>query len=333
MQESVRMRSTGGKYSVQGHNLRSLCKTFRTKPVKRAISLLRECPASDLHWLLRHHDQEEITDAETWDRDDVDYALAYFGMLELGIVFSALPEKLPVEVAAEARDFLSHPAVIPYYRYHYPLFLPQMLLARLSRRGNDVGSLFVWDNMTRKYFDVLSGNAANEGYRVYSQLIPLQSFAESDDDLETFLWYLDGGARYANGHWSDIQFVHRVVKNPKRFFAHMKVAARNRDYHDHAIHGCMKFISYAMDVDFMLSGIENPLVRALTYLQVQYWFNQFESHAREEVHAILKAFSSWQVKDKRAAFAARRYRSKALRAINRLTRNVYARPLKIRHCD
>src|SRR5271165_4103761 len=39
--------------------------------------------ASALGWLLRHHNEADIEDKETWERDEVDNLLEYYSLLEV----------------------------------------------------------------------------------------------------------------------------------------------------------------------------------------------------------------------------------------------------------
>src|SRR4051794_29910306 len=81
----------------------------RTSAKKARAILLRAKNKRKLSHLLRHHEEREITDAETWDRDAVDNLLSYYAVIEVGLCAQAVSQHLPSPFVAAAALDLSDP--------------------------------------------------------------------------------------------------------------------------------------------------------------------------------------------------------------------------------
>jgi hypothetical protein len=167
-----------------------------------ALELLRAVRAGrsrrNLWNLLRHHEEWDISEGETWDRDNFDYLLAFFSMVEVACQAGFLKGRLPKEHVALAKSVLTAPPVRRYYEVNYPLLLPQAHLRRIE--GNPVGPAPEDDQ-----------SLAFETFFSLSQPI------ETGEAVETFLWFLDGGSR---DDW-DIDDTIEVLGDKRSFLEHM----------------------------------------------------------------------------------------------------------------
>src|SRR5688572_19011989 len=149
--------------------------------------------------LLRHHEEEEISDPETWLRDQFDFLIDFFSMVEVGRL-SGVVHRPPSSHVRFARSVLAHPAVRYYYEDNYPLYLPQAHLLFVSRHGV-----------------ALDRGVRENGPELFRRFYALSHPVVFDDSAETILWFLDGGAR--DGY--DIDDVIEVLQDQKLFVEYL----------------------------------------------------------------------------------------------------------------
>ncbi|MGO6788700.1 hypothetical protein ACCS70_18765 [Rhizobium ruizarguesonis] len=103
------------------------------------LDILKSLKSQELGHLLRHHDQEPVTDErEIMTRAELDSLLHGLSVIEIGCLAGVLPEHPAVAEAVTA--LLRLPEVSNYFTQHYPLTLPAKLLERVwegSRRSTD----------------------------------------------------------------------------------------------------------------------------------------------------------------------------------------------------
>lgn len=229
--------------------------------------------------LLRHHDERQISDAETWDRDGFDFLLAYFGMVEVGCLSGFVGLDLPEDYRADAVEILGDGDVRRYYEDHYPIYLPQAHFRRLQGRpiGGDRGVMEIGPDLFDQFFTI-------------SQPLEIGS------EIETFLWFLDGGARDG----SDIDDVVEALSRPDRFLEHL--AARADDEEDGelpalsaAVQGFPRFLDFSDSLLRLLHlGRDFPILQSAMWHYHGYWLGQLAQHMGSDLRRIQKAMTSWQ---------------------------------------
>jgi hypothetical protein len=225
---------------------------------------------SNLRRLLRHHRERAIRDSETWYRDGFDFLLALYGAIEIGIWTGDLPAKLPEEFARRAFRVLTHPAVRRYYERHYRVLLPSLLRRRLQ--GNAL---------------VEAGSQKDPGR--FALFLEISRPIEHDDDLETFLWFLDGGWRSA-----DIDDTRWVLSNPGRFLRTMALK-RPRTPLNKSVVGFTKFLIFCRNFERFLDQIgDQPILQAGCWHYHAYWFDRSADHLRDELDRAIECFASWE---------------------------------------
>jgi len=231
-----------------------------------------------LRWLLRHHDEEGITDTESWKRDEVDYLLEYYSLLEIACTLNLVPWPLSKDVADPAIKHLEHPAVQKYMQ-HYPISLPQLLVLRL--KGLFIGRV-----------------ACDDAPTLFWQLLELDSRLYNDN-CETFLWFIDGGSR---GRY-DIDSVIRTLKSSKAYFHAVSVRAREITHLTKALHGFRIFLQFCVDLDALLADPAlPPLFRVEAWKYFAYWFRNLSLYVEEnDLQRAIGQVAAWKQSDADAA--------------------------------
>jgi hypothetical protein len=223
---------------------------------RRASALVRRAmegadKETYLKRLLRHHNEKAITDPETWLRDEFDYLLSFYSILEIAALLGLI-EVTRNSFFQEIRRTLEYPAVKRYYSLHYKLLLPQLFLRRLNGLG------------------IPNEKLSDDTIALFYQFLPLIKVIENDKDVEVFLWFMDGGERLNTDYDDTIQ----TFKNIDRF-AKCLSATRSKTPLDASVQGFAKFIRFCIEFDQLLSASSNyPILQAEMFSYNSYWFMQ-----------------------------------------------------------
>src|SRR5439155_24201279 len=128
--DAVRIAS---RVMIDDLNLRYLEKQWLAgQPAERALRCMRKSSDKTLSILLRHHDETEegVSDRETWIRDDSDFLLGFYSIIEIAMMIGFVLE-LPDRFKMKHIRVLNHPAVRRYYEWNYPLDPPRRLRERI----------------------------------------------------------------------------------------------------------------------------------------------------------------------------------------------------------
>jgi hypothetical protein len=247
-----------------------------------AFDLLRRVQSGssrrNLYNLLRHHDEESISDGDTWLRDDFDYLIAFFSMVEVARLARFVPPRLPPAHMRLTRYVLAHDAVRIYYEDNYPLFLPQAHL--LFAQGSGVAP---------------DADVAQEGPRLFGRFFALSQPIETADALETFLWFLDGGERDN----TDIDDVLDVLHRRRDFLEY--ASDRPEDYEDgelsalaKAVQGFVEFLRFIPQFVALLNEAEPfPLLQSAFWHYHGYWVQQLDVHVGTNIRLALDELAAW----------------------------------------
>src|SRR5262249_21401592 len=152
-----------------------------------------------------------------------------------------LPDPLPPDLAAEAREHVSHKAVRRYYEVNYPLLLPQLFLLRLEGRN-----------------DAHQRGDREKRSDVFEEFLRLVRPSNGDDDVEQFQWYLEYGVR--GGYCSDNTLA--VIRDQKRFKKRFNKPVGKRDDLDMSLRGFSKFLDFCLQFDALLrQSADLPLLQ------------------------------------------------------------------------
>src|SRR5258708_16818909 len=209
--------------------------------------------------LLRHHDEEEISDEETWLRDDIDYLLSYYAILQVGITAGVLDFQPYDPLFESASELLNYPPLVRYFTKSYPLELPDRMRARFEAPDD------------REHLSPEQPKSSTSIQRkgLFSAFLPLTSLLEQDSDMEAFLWLLDGGWR---GRWH-YERLEKVLRHPKEA-ATLLMDKRPDPLGFRVMQGAMKFIEFSVALDILLEqASEFPGLQEEMYLFHSYWFS------------------------------------------------------------
>jgi hypothetical protein len=269
-------------------------------------SFTRRHRIADLIHLLRHHSEDGVEGRETYLRDEIDYLLSYYGILEIASLIGFVPN-IPGEAQRKLLGVLTNPALRVYYEENYPLVLPQLLSRRLS------GNLSLHEDVGR------------DGLTRFMHFIILTKTMDiDDDDVETFLWFLDDGDR-DDYDWDDLM---RALDQPRVFTNALATSPRQRDPRDHAINGFRKFLIFCTQFNSLLAAsLHYRLMTAEMYAHHAYWFVSLRDKVGRRVGRAVRKFRTQDETD--SAFA--RQLSKTETAIESLLSGRYLMPLKKYH--
>lgn len=261
-------------------NLRYLEKRWLSLPqVVAALRTFSKVPAAKLHHILRHHDEtdEGISDAETWIRDEFDFLLSFYGIVEVGLMIGFVKE-VPPAFSKKHLPILCHRAVRQYYDWNYPLDLPRRLRERLQ---------------SGVCYNVTSTRELNAAFY---EFVELTMVIESDEDLESFLWCLDGGARRIGRKWCDIDLVNKSLAKPARLAEAIQTPASERDELDRALNGFCKFIQFCESLTSLLERVKTQRqVAEAMWLGHVYWLRKLDGELGPGLNSAIQSLVKWDV--------------------------------------
>ncbi|MHA3788364.1 hypothetical protein ACX0HA_09165 [Flavobacterium hauense] len=239
----------------------------------KTLSRLIEKNDQRLDYLLRNHRDTPIkTDREVVFRDDIDFLLAYYSILTIGIISGYLPTKLDSETVDEAYLILSNPFVEKYYKDHYKLILPQLLLKHLKTEidlyNNESGS-----DKTFEHFIILINSRMN------------------DEDIDLFLWLLDDGYTYnaTTKNFLTLKELIWSIKNKENFKEIYDTPLESNYLLKSAIRGFAKFISYLDEYSNLLKENENnPTLQSAFWHMESYWFNHLDTYLKNNLEQCIE---------------------------------------------
>jgi hypothetical protein len=265
--------------SKEAPNLMLLQKTWLlNRPAERGLRRVERWTGKRLAHLLRHHDEKSISNSETWLRDDVDYLLGFYAILEIALMIRFV-EDVSVTFQKRHAQALSNPALRRYYEWNYPLDLPRRLRERFL-------------------FGVGFQIKRNVALHVsFYEFLDLTQVLERDSEIESFLWALDGGRREDKDGVCDIDAVIRSLKSPTRFIGAIRRKPDRRSELDRALNGFCKFVQFCEALDLLIERLKSePRLAEAMWLAHAYWFRSFESAIGEDLKRVVQSVARWQVK-------------------------------------
>lgn len=224
--------------------------------------------------LLRHHEQEGITEGETWLRDAYDYLLGFYGVVEIASMIGFVPA-LPAEFVSTHLRILTHPAVRQYYEWNYPQDLPRRLRERILYRIE-----YAIDTNERTV-------------PLFYEFLELIACLEQDSPMESFLWALDDGTREDKEGEVDIEVIRSALKSPHQLFGALQTGKKTEK--QNALVGFSNFIDFCESFSALLCRVDNPQLAEAMWLYPAYWFRQFKSSIGDEMKATVRALVTWNV--------------------------------------
>lgn len=259
---------------IQEYNLRDLTARWRDDSgAREAMRLVDKLDGRELEHLLRDHRREEIDDAETYQRDAFDNLLSFYGLIEVAALIGFIPEPLPAEFRTEGLQYLRNRAVERYYQDYYPLTLPELAALRMEERRS---------------FQI---HSAEPLVPLFMQFLELSGIVERDEDVGTFLWFLEDGyiGEYGLGH------IIRALEKPDKYFAALLRPAEKQTPADQSIHGFRKFVAFMREFDDLLLATDAfPILQSAFWHHHAYWFRLLTDDFGSHLSLTLSLVGTWK---------------------------------------
>ncbi|MBL0341250.1 MAG: hypothetical protein IPP71_10130 [Bacteroidetes bacterium] len=216
----------------------------------------------ELKKLLRPLVEDDIiSNSETQKRDAIDSLLQYFSILEIAIMIGFIPERLPQDMVSEIMKYLNDKHVRNYYLIHYPIILPQMLHTRLAEKLK---------NEIEYPSEII--------FLHFMEFLSLSNILDEDEDVETFLWFLDDGSIDD----FTIEDLWSTLNNSKKLIKALK-SSQNTSLND-AIRGYFKFIDFMRSFDSFLQKLHDyKEFQSAVWLYHMYWFD----HMKDKLNNVI----------------------------------------------
>jgi len=271
--------------SIEDNNFQFLVRRYlKGTPARRAVANFKRWSRSELRSTLRPHDEETVSGVETDWRDEFDYLLSFYGVLEIAALIGFIPRQFERRFVETHLPILDDPAVRRYYGRHYPLALPGRFRRRLHGERRE-----------RLRPNRLSVPA-------YYAFLDLTAIIEDDDDVEPFLWFLDGGSRYDNvGEPEESIETLLPVLQTAEGFCELVTSTRARSplLRSSAL-GFAKFIGFCRGFDALLNTVKRvPDLRAAFWQHHAYWLRRLRAEVGVGTHLrrALASIAAWEARD------------------------------------
>jgi len=255
--------------SRQKFNLDIISKQYRrkgaaAKAFKSLSVLISSNDTRNLENILRDQKDEPIWENYLVDeRDNIDFLIDYYSILEIGIIANYFPYNLPSKLKEEVNNILGNDYVSKYYSKYYPLILPQLLLKHIS-----------FSNV-HSSIDASTPIQSN----LFEKFLVLNQTIKSDGDVDQFLWFLDGGI--TEGY--SINYLLNVLSN--RETIRYKLGRSNTHPLNSSLFGFIKYIQFIKDyADLLRQTSEFKLLQSSFWHYQSYWFD----HMKVQLGDIIK---------------------------------------------
>ncbi len=254
-------------------------------PAEAGLQKFAHLTKADRQRVLRHHSEAAVRDRETWLRDEIDYLLGYYGIIEIAMMIGFVDE-LPTEFQEQHLPILADAAMRRYYEWNYPVEMPRRFRERLQL---GIGR---------------SVPGSPELEAAFHEFLELTRQVERDEDFESFLWALDGGWREDEDGACDIARVNKVLKDPNRLARAIQTPPDERSELEAALAGFCKFIQFCEGLDAIIEYLKGRglvSVSEAMWLLHGYWFYQLRDRLGRDLAAAIRSLAKWRVKgnDKR----------------------------------
>jgi hypothetical protein len=271
----------------------------------------------ELDELLRHHESDPVeSEDEVSMRDAFDDLLSFYGCLEIAGLIGLIPDQLPKGFKQGAVQTLCNQHVRRYYRKHYPLLLPDMLLARIAgvRRQQE--------------------GQSTATVSLFSEFLHINSILEEDPGVRMLLWFLDDGY-YENYRWEDTL---AILSLPELLLRAMQRAPSSRNAAETSVGGLRVFLEFCVALDDLLRrAVLFPLFQSAMWHYHAYWFRTIRGDVRQALTEAFNHFESWlsspapkglsEAQRRELRAEAKESIRQSRQVVGRLTGNVYGTKL------
>lgn len=250
-------------------NLEVITKQYRkmgaaAKGFRTLNSLIKDNENVSLRILLRDHRDNPIDSfLEVQERDNIDFLIDYFSILEIGLIANYFPNPLPTKTEREIDYLLNNEFVYKYFTEYYPLVLPQILLKHLSKKNDNYFYRDSFKNFTS----------------MFERFLMLNHIVKNDEDIDQLLWFFDDG--WSQGYSVSDFWNVLADKNIIQY----KLGSNNKHPLNRALWGFIKYIQFLTDFAALLRDTkEDTLLQSAFWHHQSYWFE----HMKEKIGDIIK---------------------------------------------
>jgi len=238
---------------------------------KRIDRYLKKNDVLELAHLLRHHNEKDINDEETFWRDEIDSFLDYFSLLSIAHITGYITYEELEEQSVEIAYYLGNASIKRYYYKNYPLLLPQILLETI---------------LHHKPFPSKNNTQVSQAH--FQQFLSLNELI-NNKDANQFLWFIDGGS---NDEY-DIDDLKDTLRSPDLFLSIVKQTKDNAL--KQSVSGFLNFLDFLEQFNSFLNLIKDPINKAAYASFYQYWFSRTHNRLQScitQFHLGLQKFIS-----------------------------------------
>lgn len=219
--------------------------------------------------MLRDYRVEPINDDElVKQRDDVDFLIDYYSVIEVGIIAGYFPSTLPTSLQKDISLILGNDYVRLYYEDFYPLLLPQLLLQDIE---SGVSA------------SVQNNESLPQGLVLFERFLLLNESKRADEDIDMFLWFLDDGI--TNGY--SISDLWDVLLDRQRI--NYKLSSSNKHPLNSALLGFIKYVQFLQEYAALLRDCDSyKLLQSSFWHYQSYWFDHMKEKLGDIIHNALK---------------------------------------------
>ena len=231
--------------------------------------LIEDDDRVSLKILLRNHINSPIkTTLEVYERDQIDFLIDYYSVLEIGLIANYFPNPLSAKIEKEIKFILDNEFVNQYFTEYYPLILPEILLKQVSEKIHE------------EYFHHQS---LENTTALFDRFLMLNQIKKNDEDINQFLWFLDDGW---TGGYSITDFWN-VLKD--RNLIKDKLGIANKNPFISSLWGFIKYTQFVGDfADLLKDSIQDPLLQSAFWHYQSYWFEHMKDGLGDIVEIGLK---------------------------------------------
>lgn len=259
---------------IRDVNFEVITKQYREKgPASRGFETLSTFIKNDelvsLQILLRNHLYSPIeTTLEVNERDNIDFLIDYYSILQIGLIANYFPNPLPAEIEKEIEFILKNRFANQYFTEYYPLILPQILLKQVLE--NNGGMYFQHQNLEKSM-------------GLFDRFLMLNQVKRNDEDINQFLWFLDDGW---TGGYSITDFWN-VLKDRDLIKDKLDLATKNPL--NKSLWGFIKYTQFLSDfADLLRDSQEDVLLQSAFWHYQSYWFEHMKNGLGDIVEIGLK---------------------------------------------
>lgn len=140
----------------------------------------------------------------------------------------------------------------------------------------------------------------------FYEFLELTKLIERDEDLESFLWALDGGRRDGCSFSS----IEEALLKSRPLFMAIQTPKEKKSELQRALAGLCKFIQFCEGLSSLLARMKScPLAADAFWLAHVYWLRRLNHRIGDNLNRVFKILAQWQVGAKNARALNQRVRA------------------------